>query len=1108
MSFLISAATGNFTAAATWKVADTTMFLDSVAASTATTTSYVASTAAMPGAITIDGFGINLLSRIASPVGTLSVELYNSTLAASVQIVTVNVSDLSVEGGWHIFSFAPILLLAATNYTIRVKSSTASEVTVLRNATAGNWSRVLRTTTTAAPAAGDNLAVAGQLTGVGASTSYTVTMDNTNATIFGTVSATVPSVTVNNYGSLVWGTAASTNYRLRIAGMMWCNGGSTHTIGTSGTPMPITSTASLEFSVATNVDSGLEIHNGGTFTAYGSPYRTVRRCYLNADATAGATTITTDVATGAKAGDTIAIAPTGRTMAQGEFFTLGVDAVGTTITLPSGLLYSHSGTAGRQAEICIGARNVIIRGTSQLLGGYVYGKAGAIVDIDDVESYWMGSGTAGKRGYTFDTNSAPLARVNNCAFHDFFASAATSCGIYHSVVGSGAVVTNTDFYGAMYIAQYLSASNLATGNNYSDNWIVGIGAGSGVGILNNGNGFNGSGNRISGMQTAISHAPAAMSKIGTSNNNVVHSCATGYSFTNLYDSNSTGNYSWRTNGQGVTINNCVNTKIEFTESMGHTTSSLTVGNNQRCMIKIASGKGETGFTQPYSMYITANNPDTVIYDSVFGAASAPGAATTGDIVTTGVNAFVNFHNTQFLSPTEFVISTYRYNIGYASEKHNGISGSNKNVRWAGTMTRDTTIYDAGGAVSLRVTPTQATTKVQTSPSWGTAVLSGGTVTPSVRIRKSVAGDGTAYNGNQPRLMMRANPVAGFTADVVIATCSGAAGSWETVTGTTAAVAENTRLEFYVDCDGTTGWINVDNFTMASDVTSGIEVWSNGSPYVIGALSLANFTDIDPAKVEDAYAWKYNSSVNNRTGTRVQPVTGDVKIGVTYGPSSTLTGTYDGSDRWTDPGIANVRLGIAYKANSTTNNRTGDVTEPTVGTVKIGVTYGTLLSLTGTYDGSDRWTDPGDSNVRLAIAYKANSTTNNKTGRVTVPLAGRVYVGDTFETDAATTGTYDGSDRWADPGDANVRYGTAYKANSVTNNKTGRQVSPATNTVLAGIGYDTDSLTIGTMAAPSASTIAAAVLAAAAATPIASNIKQVNDIDITGSGTQSQPWGPV
>lgn len=45
MSFLISAATGNFTAAATWKVADTTMFLDSYAGSTATTTSYVASTA-------------------------------------------------------------------------------------------------------------------------------------------------------------------------------------------------------------------------------------------------------------------------------------------------------------------------------------------------------------------------------------------------------------------------------------------------------------------------------------------------------------------------------------------------------------------------------------------------------------------------------------------------------------------------------------------------------------------------------------------------------------------------------------------------------------------------------------------------------------------------------------------------------------------------------------------------------------------------------------------------------------------------------------------------------------------------------------------------------
>jgi hypothetical protein len=43
--------------------------------------------------------------------------------------------------------------------------------------------------------------------------------------------------------------------------------------------------------------------------------------------------------------------------------------------------------------------------------------------------------------------------------------------------------------------------------------------------------------------------------------------------------------------------------------------------------------------------------------------------------------------------------------------------------------------------------------------------------------------------------------------------------------------------------------------------------------------------------------------------------------------------------------------------------------------------------------------------------------------------------------------------------------------------------------------------------PSASEIAAAILAAAQITPIHSNIKAVNDADIAGSGTSADPWGP-
>lgn len=42
----------------------------------------------------------------------------------------------------------------------------------------------------------------------------------------------------------------------------------------------------------------------------------------------------------------------------------------------------------------------------------------------------------------------------------------------------------------------------------------------------------------------------------------------------------------------------------------------------------------------------------------------------------------------------------------------------------------------------------------------------------------------------------------------------------------------------------------------------------------------------------------------------------------------------------------------------------------------------------------------------------------------------------------------------------------------------------------------------------ADAIAVAVLAAAQSTPIHSNIKQVNSLDVDGSGTTGDPWGPV
>jgi hypothetical protein len=74
-------------------------------------------------------------------------------------------------------------------------------------------------------------------------------------------------------------------------------------------------------------------------------------------------------------------------------------------------------------------------------------------------------------------------------------------------------------------------------------------------------------------------------------------------------------------------------------------------------------------------------------------------------------------------------------------------------------------------------------------------------------------------------------------------------------------------------------------------------------------------------------------------------------------------------------------------------------------IKIGeaVTRAGVASV-GTYDGNDRYTDPGVDNTRLGTAYKFNSTTNNRTGTVRVPTADKVEIDFAFDANDSEIGT--------------------------------------------------------------------------------------------------------
>ena len=173
MATLLSASTGNFTTTSTWKVVNATSFLDSRVGSASSGTSGQNSSSFTPGAITVEGVAIQILTRSSSLGGTLTVSLWNVTAGSQVSgtAVTIDVNDLpdvyglsnSAGIGWVYFKFSsPVTLLAATNYAVRVTSSVALSVTVYRDATGGNWSRALVTSTTAAPASSDVLIITGE----------------------------------------------------------------------------------------------------------------------------------------------------------------------------------------------------------------------------------------------------------------------------------------------------------------------------------------------------------------------------------------------------------------------------------------------------------------------------------------------------------------------------------------------------------------------------------------------------------------------------------------------------------------------------------------------------------------------------------------------------------------------------------------------------------------------------------------------------------------------------------------------------------------------------------------------------------------------------------
>lgn len=830
MAFLKSATSGNFTSASSWFNEDVTAQQLTVSSSTtsALTNLYTPSWTESLSSV-VNGVVINVSST--SGVGTFTIGIYTSVGTTPLASVTVNTSDL--VAGFNSLKFTSTATLSnASAYRIGISSSTAGSVILLGNTSPNFYKRVI-TTTTSAPAAGDTPIILQDITGVGTKTPITITMDSTSSvTSYG-------AMAIYNGGTLAYGVAPLTNYYLKMGGSLTITAGGTFTMGTLASPIPSSSTAKLEFVCI--AAGGFGIISAGTVTTYGAT-KTVRAKLATNIAAAG-TSVTTDVSTGWLSADVVVMPPTNRVNAETDFMTLSGDAVGSTISFTAGTTYAHNTTTTpTPCDVGNLTRNVSIFGQGT---GFVGGNtmifqtnSGGVTSLNYTQLYYIGynstSTNAGLLGNLSLANGS--LTVQYCSIWGANANA-NAIFYYAGTQASNSFTFNNNVIvnGTAYVGlnANMTPSNVVLDNNLfiratliiNRNYIT---------LTNTTCAGSSTGSGISFSDSSITVANGG--QCGTINNIITYGNFTygmntvGNNVTNGVISNVTA---WRNLSVGI--------YLVATVPSAFTISGATLTSNGAANVSVNTS-GSIYFknitTNSNASFVTGQAFQLTATDRVYVVNSSLGVTVpeTNGFLATAIGFYGNnttFYNTTFGHPTipasQSAMSGRIGMLGVSSMNHNGVSGSYINWQAYGTITSDTTIYNSS-STSMRMTPTSALWKTYSQPVRLT-IVGGETATIQVKVRKSVVGDGTAYNGNQPRLMLLPNPYTDAYNYTVLTTASGAAGSWETLSYS--FTPTNTGVyEFVVDCDGTTGWVNVDDWYTAyvKDTTKG-DYWFNGVPYI-------------------------------------------------------------------------------------------------------------------------------------------------------------------------------------------------------------------------------------------------------------------------------------
>jgi hypothetical protein len=811
MAILISKASGDFTSGSIWQEALAAGYSNTHPASTGTytvTTTEQNSATFTPNA-SVNAILLKVASRAASPNGELVVRVYNNTTTNLVIQKSVNISSIPTDcKGWIMwdFSSSPVTL-ANTTHRFTVQTTVSNQVSLF--GTSSTYSRALRKTGTYIVSAGDQFIICGD---IDTTTTYTIDHDITSS------ANTYGFLEVGHLGVWKWKTAASTNYYFKTSGNILFGSGSEVYIGDTTTALPSTSTATIEVVPATNAAVGIyALSNSKIVTR--AALQPTPIAQLTADVAASGTTLTTDISTGWKSGQTLLIAGTGA-VTQYEEKALSADATGTSVPVAA-VTHAHTGTGATRAHVGNITRSIVIKGTSTSLNTFFYAGPSAltVLDFEYTKFENMGANVATKYGVVVDGfSSSADAKFVGCVYENFTVAGSRQLDINSASI-INCKVEDCIFYNVNGL-HFTNPTQTVTSSNLILKNILAV-------------------RNTSSTQDSFSLTSKSWQINDIYLWNFTNVAIYGYTVNPVgtaYAQDGNFDYKWdnlqchMSAGQGMRILRSKNYdfgKLEFSKlrAQGYL---FIVGCELVSIDEIIMTTNE-------------NNTNGIrVQDGISGLVKIGkftfnGNSFAGTTAITLLNSIV-FEIDEYVcsnAPSPFGLATSLVPNSYVAVKANKVTftsvsgdggiGTNPNnyVKWGnynaanafrhiystGTIRSDTTEFRTASP-SVRMGPTSATVKLKGLEKF-IAVADGTSATVKVWVKKS-----STYNGNQVQLMLKKDSAAGVSVDTELTVSTSASNNaWEELSATLPTASSDAVYTVYLTCDGTTGFVYYDDWSV-------------------------------------------------------------------------------------------------------------------------------------------------------------------------------------------------------------------------------------------------------------------------------------------------------